>query len=81
MASFVNWARSKYPAERYILIPWNHGAGFSGLIQDMTQAGNDLMSLSEFRQALLSVEKVDIIDFDMCLMGGYETLAQLFRKG
>lgn len=80
LASFVNWARSKYPAERYILIPWNHGAGFSGLIQDMTQAGNDLMSLSEFRQALLSVEKVDIIDFDMCLMGGYETLAQLFGR-
>ena len=75
LRDFVTWARSNYPAERFILIPWNHGGGYTGLIADWTSAGERVMSLDEFRSALLGLEVLDIIDFDMCLMGGYETLA------
>ena len=35
------------------------------------------MTLPEFRSALEGLPVVDIIDFDMCLMRGYETLGQL----
>ena len=74
LSEFVQWARAEYPSEREILIPWNHGGGYAGLIQDLTQRGSYLMTLEEFRSALISQEPLDIIDFDMCLMGGYETL-------
>ena len=74
LRDFVSWATQRYPAERTVLIPWNHGGGYAGLIQDLTNRGSALMSIGEFRQALTGLTPVDIIDFDMCLMGGYETL-------
>ena len=77
LTGFVQWAQSTYPSERSILVPWNHGGGWMGLIEDETDGGGSLMSLSEFKSALLPLPKLDIIDFDMCNMAGYSTLAQL----
>lgn len=28
LAAFVDWAKTKYPAKRYMLVLWDHGAGF-----------------------------------------------------
>jgi hypothetical protein len=56
---------------------WNHGGGYTGLIQDETSGGSGLMSLEDLKAALTGVGPVDIIDFDMCLMAGYETLAKI----
>ncbi len=74
LTEFVNWAKQTAPAEHYILVLWNHGGGYTGLLQDETSAGSGLMSLGGLRTALESVGTLDVIDFDMCLMGGYETL-------
>ncbi|HSW29179.1 MAG TPA: clostripain-related cysteine peptidase [Longimicrobiales bacterium] len=74
LTEFVSWAKQTAPAERYILVLWNHGGGYTGLLQDETSAGSALMTLSGLRTALSSVGTIDIIDFDMCLMAGYETL-------
>ena len=77
LTDFVQWAQSTYPSERSILVPWNHGGGYIGLVQDLTDGGSDMMTLTEFKTALQPLPKIDIIDFDMCLMAGYTTLAQL----
>jgi len=77
LREFVQWAKQNYPANRYALVLWNHGGGYTGLIEDATSAGSQLMSLGELVPALTGVGPVDIIDFDMCLMAGYETLATL----
>jgi hypothetical protein len=77
LEEFVQWAKSNYPAERYALVVWNHGGGFTGLIEDATSAGSHLMSVSDLPLALKNTTKVDILDFDMCLMAGYETLSAL----
>jgi hypothetical protein len=77
LVDFVQWAQSTYPSERSILVPWNHGGGYTGLIEDGTDGGGSMMTLSEFNSALGSLPLIDIIDFDMCSMGGYTTLAQL----
>jgi hypothetical protein len=74
LTEFVQWAKQTVPAEHYILVLWNHGGGYTGLLQDETSAGGALMSLGGLRTALSSVGPIDIIDFDMCLMGGFETL-------
>jgi len=74
LTEFVSWAKQTAPAEHYILVLWNHGGGYTGLLQDETSAGSALMSLGGLRSALTSAGTIDIIDFDMCLMGGYETL-------
>lgn len=74
LTEFVSWAKQTAPAEHYILVLWNHGGGYTGLLQDETSAGSALMSLGGLRTALSTVGPIDIIDFDMCLMAGYETL-------
>ncbi len=76
LAEFVNWAKDEYPAEHYCLVLWNHGGGYVGLIEDQSSA-TDLMALGDLPGALAAAGGVDILDFDMCLMGAYETLALL----
>ena len=77
LTDFVSWAMQNHPAERYALILWNHGGGYVGLIEDQTQGGHDFMTLSQLTQALSGLGPIDIIDFDMCLMGGYETMVSM----
>jgi hypothetical protein len=77
LKAFIQWAKQNYPANHYLLVLWNHGGGYTGLIQDQTSAGSDLMSLDEMRAGLTGVGPMDVVDFDMCLMAGYETLVKL----
>lgn len=77
LTAFVQFAKQNYPANHYLLVLWNHGGGYAGLIQDETSGGSGLMSVEELRIALAAADGVDVVDFDMCLMGGYETLVKL----
>lgn len=77
LSEFVGWSKQNYPAERYALVLWNHGGGYTGLLQDITSAGSGLMSIGDLPTALSSVGTLDVLDFDMCLMGGYETLVMV----
>jgi hypothetical protein len=74
LADFIRWGTETYPAERYILVLWNHGAGYVGLIDDDTSSPGRSMSIAELREALQAANtRFEIINFDMCLMGGVET--------
>jgi hypothetical protein len=75
LTEFMQWARSAAPSQHTMLVLWNHGAGAGGLITDDTSAPHAIMSLPQLAAALAGGGAVDVIDFDMCLMGGYETLA------
>jgi hypothetical protein len=75
LTEFMQWARTTAPSQHTMLVLWNHGAGAGGLITDDTSAPHAIMSLSQLATALAGGGAVDVIDFDMCLMGGYETLA------
>lgn len=77
LKDFINWTKTNYPANRYLLVLWNHGGGYRGLIQDETSGGSGLMSLEDLKAGLTGAGAIDVLDFDMCLMGGYETLAKI----
>jgi hypothetical protein len=73
LVSFVEWAASNYPAEKYALIISSHGKGWSGCCWDET-SDNDNLDLAEMRSALSDISEfigrsLDIIGFDACLMG------------
>ena len=83
LADFLDWSISNHPASRYILILWDHGGGSgSGICWDETN-GSDYLSLKEINQALSNCQKrnadfhLDLIGFDACLMGTYETAAHV----
>jgi hypothetical protein len=76
LREFVTWGRAQYPAERTLVVLWNHGGGYVGLLQDVTSASGGLMSLGQLQPALTGLS-LDILAFDMCLMAGYETLESI----
>jgi hypothetical protein len=77
LGEFITWAKQNYAAEHTCLVLWNHGGGYTGLLEDQTTSPGHLMSVGDLPAALTAGGGVDVLDFDMCLMGGYETLALL----
>jgi len=73
--NFVSWAMNYYPAEKYLLILWDHGEGWRGentltrgIIIDET-SGDDYMTMADLVQGLEGIpDSIDIIGFDACLM-------------
>ncbi len=82
LIDFANWAVDNYPADRYILVLWNHGGGFkkrSITTKDICWDDNssDSMSIPDLHQALSAIRqkighKIDIVGMDACLMGMLE---------
>ncbi len=87
LADFITWGAANYPANRYALIIWDHGAGWNGVAFDSDTADfgqPDFLSLGDLTGALTQslpqagVDKLDLIGFDACLMGQldvFQTLA------
>ncbi len=71
LSNFLRFAVSAAPADRYILILWDHGGGpVYGVCNDENYQ-DDSLSLSELRNGLkngLGGTQLDIIAFDCCLM-------------
>ena len=71
LSGFLRFAVSAAPADRYILILWDHGGGpVFGVCNDENYQ-DDSLSLSELRSGLksgLNGQQLDIIAFDCCLM-------------
>ena len=74
LADFIRFCAKKAPADRYILILWDHGGGsVSGFGHDETYP-NDTMNIGELSKALREGGvKFDFIGFDACLMATLET--------
>jgi hypothetical protein len=84
LADFVRWGIETYPANRYALILWNHGAGWQGIAFDGDTAvadyPEDHLSLADLDGALAQglrgtgVARLDVVGFDACLMGQLDVL-------
>jgi len=74
LSEFIGWGITKYPAEKYVILLWDHGAGLQGFGYD--DIYNDTLSLTELENALRvgkdSGHKFEIIGFDACLMASLE---------
>lgn len=73
LVSFIQYCKNKYPANRYMLILWDHGGGaITGYGYDEKSSGS--MTLDKLNSALKQGGvKFDFIGFDACLMGTLET--------
>lgn len=79
LADFITWGTETYPADRTMLIFWDHGGGsLAGVCADELFEGPDgsidTLTLPEMSQALKQAgHRFDIIGFDTCLMATLET--------
>ena len=75
LASFIQWCAENYPANRNMLILWDHGGGsVSGFGYDQKYQRSGSMTLAGINTALKKGGATfDIIGFDACLMATVET--------
>ena len=77
LAAFIEAGVSSYPADRYALIFWDHGAGWPGMGPDETD-GLDILDLADISDGLArgleaaGLDSIDLVGFDACLMSTYE---------
>ncbi|CAN2041724.1 hypothetical protein GMMP15_570001 [Candidatus Magnetomoraceae bacterium gMMP-15] len=86
LRDFIIWVQDNYPAQHYGLTVWDHGSGIfrrsifgssadeKGCVGDMKLWEMD-NALSEFTTAI--GKKIDVVGFDVCLLGQVETVYQL----
>ncbi|TNF32420.1 MAG: hypothetical protein EP329_10245 [Deltaproteobacteria bacterium] len=83
LADFIAWGLATYPADRRMIVFWDHGAGWTGFGVDDGTPGHPLLSLPKLKQGLslglqaAGVARFDAIGFDACLMANYETATVL----
>jgi hypothetical protein len=74
LSDFIRFSAKEYPADRYILVLWDHGGGSLTAYGYDELFPGDSMSLDEINRALKDGGvKFDIIGFDACLMATLET--------
>jgi len=80
LSDFINWTKTTYPANHYVLVFWDHGAGwregvsFKGAITDHT---GSIMELPDLAKGVRdSGVHFDLICFDACLMAMYEVACE-----
>ena len=75
LTEFIDYAHTNYPANRNMLIFWDHGGGsVSGYGYDEKNPSAGSMDLAEIDSALSDAGiKYDFIGFDACLMATVET--------
>ena len=75
LRDFIGYCAANYPADRNILVLWDHGAGpVYGFGYDEFQSAGASLTLDELQSALSQAQvPFDFIGFDACLMGCLET--------
>ncbi len=74
VTDFCSWAAKEYPADRYILVFWDHGGGtIGGFGYDENYPDASALTLSQLRNAIkASGVAFDMVGFDACLMATVE---------
>ena len=83
LGDFVSWGLSRYPAEKYVIILWDHGAGMIGFGYD--DIYDDILDLGELHEGLAPIvhqgKQFEIIGFDACLMASVEVANAITGRG
>ena len=79
LRDFVQWGVENYPADKFVLLFWNHGGGaVGGFGVDELHTEDSGLTLDEIQLALDEAYKqtestFEMIGFDACLMATVET--------
>lgn len=84
LLEFLEYGLTNYPADKTIVVLWNHGAGSeAGMCFDCTTEDEDGLSLNEINDVLYDLHEsmggfhIDVLGCDACMMATYEMAAML----
>jgi hypothetical protein len=81
LVEFADWAITTYPADNYVLILSDHGAGWSGGWNDNSPVEGSSFSMQNIDDALgqiiadTGIDAFELVGFDACLMGQMEVMS------
>ncbi len=81
LAEFIAWGIGTYPADRFALVFWDHGGGWTGFGQDVDP--KSWMNLDSIRQGVSAGlqtagrDRFELLGFDACLMAAFEVAMSL----
>ena len=82
LSDFLRWGGENYPADKYMLIFWNHGGGSIGGTSYDEKFWGDSLILTEMEEAVkASGLSFELFGFDCCLMASLETANLLSPYG
>lgn len=79
LKDFMVWATTEYPAQRKILVIWDHGSGWKKVAEDQESH----LTVPEIRKSIEDYREITgdppltMIGFDACLMGMFEIAYEL----
>ena len=74
LRDFLKWGSASYPADKYMLIFWDHGGGSVGGVCCDELYDGDNLSLTEVKEAITGADiPLEVVGFDACLMASLET--------
>ncbi len=77
LSSFLEYAKSNYPADRYIISFYGHGGAWGGACNDLDPSF-DVLRMDDMKEALTGAGGVDLVLFSApCLMGTFEGAYEL----
>ncbi len=81
LSDFIRWGAQNYPADRYILLLWDHGGGpVYGFGYDEYQSYESTLTIDEIQLALRDGGVYfDLIGMDCCLMSSIEVCCALYE--
>ena len=80
LSDFISWGAANYPADRYILLFWDHGGGpIYGFGYDEFQSSDAAMTIDEMQLAVNTAGVYfDFIGMDCCIMSCMEVCCALY---
>ena len=83
LEEFLRYGLTEFPADRTVVVLWDHGAGSEGGVCFDETADDDSLTIVEINEALNSLDQsvpdyhINIFGCDACMMGTYEMAAML----
>lgn len=82
LGNFLTYGVQNYPAERYMVVFWDHGSGSTGGVCFDELFRHDYLSFTEMAKGLKAPGVTfDILGFDTCLMATLENMAAMAPYG
>lgn len=77
LTDFIAWGEKSYPADKFVLVLWDHGGALDGYGHD--ENANMMLSVMQIKEALdnaskITRNKLEVLGFDACLMANLEVL-------